>query len=829
MVIAAVLAAGSADAKIQTQSMHGGALRVMVDSKPSPRAFPLTSTTMTAHITGHVAQVAVQQKFNNPFKKALEAVYVFPLPQNAAVSAMRIRIGGRTITSVVKPRDVAQKIYERAKRAGRTVASLNQERANIFTQSVANIAAGKDVIVELTYDVELHQLRGVYEFVYPMVVGPRHIPGTPTGKPSKGGGRLPDTDKVPDASRVTPPILKPGTRSAHVVNVEVTIDPGQAMKPPTSPTHKIVVTSANDAKRPHAVVVRLAKSDRVPNKDLVVRYRLAGAQPSVGMIAHKSKLGGFFSLAIQPPVGRKAVPIAPKQMVFVIDTSGSMAGEPLALIKRALRYALRHLGPKDTFQLVPLATGKPALQATPFANTPAKVRRALSFVNGLTAGGSSELLAGMPATLAGRASSGRLRIVVLISDGYVGNDAAVLAAVRAKLGPSTRLFPLGVGSSVNRSLLERMAMLGRGVADVLLLREKPAMRVKAMYDRVRRPVLTNVRIDWKGLHVADVTPTPLPDVLAGRPLYITGRYDRPGEATAVVHAKYGGKDVSFRVPVSLPSSDDGYDVLARLWARAQIRQRMLASYGRSSATDIGAITKLGMRYGLVTKYTTLVAEDNHVVNPGGKVRTFYVPVEMPQGVSYKATLREGTVRGGLAGGATSHIDEDEPEARKALRTRRVPAAGGESISLSTDYRAVRRWHVELGLSSGIVAEEDGFGNAWQTQLNVYAARTLSPSLRLGVDFMLYLPRLESERGGSQFVFRAGYWSLLRGRLELGGGLGLAFPFDDKIGIAFLATGVYRLPRLGPIVPRLQLRYEGNHVPLNGHDTRSFTVGAAFGF
>jgi len=828
-------------AKVQTQQTPGGAMRVLLEGKLSKQLLPLADTKARARITGYVAQVAVVQRFNNPFKKSLEAVYVFPLPQNAAVSSMRIRIGSRTITSVIKSRAEARKIYEKAKRSGKTVARIDQQRANIFTQRVANIAPGKAVTVELVYDVELRQSNGIFEFVYPMVVGPRYIPGTPTGKPTKGAGRSPDTNRVPDASRITPPILKPGARSGHTIGVQVTIDPGVAMKPPTSPTHKIVVTPIKDAKRPYAVKIKLAKGDRIPNKDLVVRYRLASTKTSVASIAHRGKHGGFFTLVVHPPGLAKASHIAARDMVFVLDTTGSMAGEPLAMIKRAMRFALRSLNAKDTFQIVLMATGKVALSSAPLANTPANVRRALSYVNGISAGGSGDLLTGVRAGLTSKARAGRTRVVCLMTDGFVGNDAEILAAVTKLIGPRTRLFPIGVGSSVNRSLLARMAYLGRGAAHYMLLGRNPTKQVIAFYKRIRSPVLTNISIDFKGLAVKDVSPSPIPDVFAGRPLRIIGRYDRAGEATIKISGTFAGKSVSFPVPLSLPSSEDGHEALARLWARARIRQRMAFTYGKRTTADTNAIRTLATKFGIVSKFTSLVAADKRAVNAGGKVRTYYVPVEMPKGVSYGSTLADGgggsittaitkpppTVDPTSSHGGGSNADGD----REIKKTSMRPAPGDLSVvEVRASARRIGRWHFELGLSSGVVSEESpNFGNQAQVQLNFFTSRVLRPSLRLGLDATVFLPGLDTDAGGSHLLIRSGYLGLLRGRLELGGGVGLSLPFNDKVGFAFLATGMYRLRPLGPILPSLQIRYEGHHVPSTGKDQRSFTIGAGFGF
>ena len=625
-----------------------GALQVVVkqDSGKTPVLdLPLKHTEVEAEISGYIARVKVKQTFTNPNDQPIEAVYVFPLPQNAAVNDMQIRVGDRVIRGVIKPREEAKKIYDEAKQAGKTAALLEQERPNIFSQSVANIMPGSEIEVEITYDDLLPYEQGRYELVFPMVVGPRYIPGTPKdkdgGEPVSpepgGGGWATDTDQVPDASRITPPVLKPGERNGHDIRVTVKLHAGLPVRDIECPTHEVIL-SPETAPFEGPVTVRLAPRDTIPNKDFVLRYTVAGAAPQTGFLAHRDDNGGVFMLMFQPPIQPESGVITPKEMIFVLDCSGSMSGEPLALVKKAVRYALNNLNPDDTFQIIRFSDRLASFAKEPVKATPDNVRRGLSYLNGLNSEGGTEMLEGIKAALDFPHRDNRLRLVCFMTDGYIGNEKEILDAIRTRLGDDTRLFSFGVGSSVNRYLLERMAEVGRGEVKYILLNEKPEDAVKKFYERVRNPVLTHLRVDWAGLDVVDLFPARIPDLFAGQPIFVLGRYNRPGEATLRIRGKVHGETVTYEVPVTLPETADQHAALASLWARARIRELSTELYGGEDKDVIQEITALALKYHLMSEYTSFVAVEDKVVNENGNPVTIQVPVEMPEGVSYEGVF-----------------------------------------------------------------------------------------------------------------------------------------------------------------------------------------------
>ncbi len=837
----ATLAALSGTARATaTREPTQGTLLIASAEGPTDEVFPLEHTAVHARLLGFVAQVRVAQTFNNPFREPLEAVYVFPLPQNAAVGEMSIRIGDRVVKGIIKTREEARAIYEEARREGKTTARLDQERPNIFTQWVANIEPGKKVIVEIVYDVVLSYHDGNYEFVYPMVVGPRYIPGAPDGKPPEGGGWSPDTDEVPDASRITPPVKRPGSRSGHDITLDVMLDPGMEIRDLRSSTHEVSVSKRPEVS-PTAVEVTIAPADRIPNKDFVLRYHLAGDAPAMSVLARRSALGGYFALLFEPPARSAAAEVAPKEIFFVIDASGSMSGEPMALVKRAMRFALRHLNPDDTFQIIRFSDKSSALGSAPLANTPRNIRRGLSYINGIRADGGTEMKAGIRAALRGRGGGGRLRVVCFMTDGYIGNEAEILGEIHRRIDEDTRLFAFGVGSSVNRYLLERMAEAGRGAVHYALLTEPPEDQIASFYERIRSPVLTHIEIDWKGLDVSALTPARIPDLFAGQPIHVVGRYAQPGQGRAIVRGRIGKRRVEYAVPVSLPASagvelpetgaevaggaealthvatNAGKEVLARLWARAQIRQLVARQIHDPQEATRARITRLGLDYGLVTQYTSFVAVEQRVVNENGSLRTYQVPVEMPEGVSYEGVFGVGGDRDG------DGIADEEDMAMPAAKS-----AGGsfESISL-VDRRIARpgswRWSLGVGAGMGEVGEDaSGALSTFHLRLD----RSFAGRLSAGPELALLVPHLEEADDAlfANLLFRLAYAGLFDGLLEISAGVGGSLPSGGGLGLAYMAALDMRLPIPAPVLFGLQLRLDDARLPADHQDVRSVTLG-----
>jgi biopolymer transport protein ExbB/TolQ/uncharacterized protein YegL len=490
-----------------------------------PRAeCPLKRTDVKADVSGSLARVTVTQDFHNPFKEKIEAVYVFPLPQSAAVDDMTMIVGDRTVKGKIKRREEARAIYEAAREAGQAASLLDQERPNIFTQSVANIAPGAEVKITISYVEFLRYEDGTYEFVFPMVVGPRYIPGRPIGR--QGGGWALDTSKVPDASRITPRVAPKGARAGHDISIEVKLDTGVPIDELKSTLHEVDVARPDNRR----AVVRLKNQATIPNKDFILKFDVAVEKISDAVMTHRSARGGFFTLMFQPPERVTAVDVAPKELFFVLDTSGSMSGFPIEKAKETMKLALDNLHPDDTFNLITFSGDTHVLFPQPVPATRENLHRAQVFLASRQGSGGTEMMKAIRAALVPSDKQNHVRIVCFMTDGYVGNDMEIISEVQKR--PNARVFAFGIGSSVNRFLLDKIAEHGRGEVEYVSLQDDGSAAARRFHERVRNPLLTDIEIDWAGLPVADVYPKRLPDLFSVKPLILTGRYT--GAARGVI-------------------------------------------------------------------------------------------------------------------------------------------------------------------------------------------------------------------------------------------------------------------------------------------------------
>ncbi|MEG4111398.1 MULTISPECIES: VIT domain-containing protein [unclassified Microcoleus] len=626
-------------------SCRVGGLFVKTPNTTQEQVFPLKQTEVKAKIAGNISRVEVVQKFENPFPEPIEAVYIFPLPDEAAVDDMEIKIGSRIIKADIKLREEALEIYERARKQGRTAGLLEQERDNIFTQSLANIKPGEKIEVTIRYTESLKFAGGDYEFVFPMVVGPRYISGNtiPPNPPLARGGYSSGAD------RINPPVLPPGTRSGHNIAVSVEIDAGVAIGDVRSTSHQITTDRSGNI-----VQVQLANSDTIPNKDLILRYRVAGENTRATILTQSDKRGGHFATYLIPALNYKTNEIVPKDVVFMMDTSGSQQGEPLAKSKELMRRFIQGLNPNDTFTIIDFANTAQALSTTPLANTTENRQKAINYIEKLQANGGTELLNGIQTVMNfPAAATGRLRSIVLITDGYIGNENEVLALVQRSLKPGNRLYSFGVGGSVNRFLINRLAEMGRGTSQVIRQDEPSAEAAEKFFREINSPVLTNIQISWEGMgEKPQIYPIAPPDLFASQPLVLFGKKtDRSPGQLRIRGTLAGGKAYEQVLPVNFAKSggrqrestsvaagatDFGNPAVAQLWGRSRIKDLMNQMFGGETKSLVEAVTNTALTYRLLSEYTAFVAVSEEVrVEPDGSRHRVQVPVELPQGVSYE--------------------------------------------------------------------------------------------------------------------------------------------------------------------------------------------------
>ena len=646
------------------------------NGKPKGKC-PLKHTDVKAEITGFLSRVTLTQEFENPFKEKIEAVYVFPLPQNAAVDDMTMVVGDRTVRGKILRREEAQAVYEAAKTGGQVASLLDQERPNIFTQSVANILPGEKITIMISYVETLKYEDGAYEFVFPMVVGPRYIPGAATGQ--KVNGFSADTDKVPDASRMTPNPVVEGMRAGNDVSLDIMVDAGVPIDGIDAKTHEIELERLNA----HSAHVRLKNRAAIPNKDFILKYEVAGKSIQDPLLTHRSGKSGYFTMILQPPERVTAEDVTPKELVFVLDTSGSMSGFPIEKAKETMKLALDGLYAADTFNLITFAGDTRILFPAPVPATPANLEKAQAFLSGTSGSGGTEMMTAIRAALEPTDSQDHVRIVCFMTDGYVGNDMAIISEVQKH--PNARVFGFGIGSSVNRFLLDKMSEQGRGEVEYVGLNDDGSAAARRFHERVRNPLLTDISVDWNGLPVSDVYPQRIPDLFGAKPVILTGRYTAAGSGVIRLKGKMSGQEFVREIAVNFPESESLHNVLTSLWARSRIDDLMGQDFNGAQQGVMKpelkeTITNLGLEYRLMTQFTSFVAVEEMIVTDGGQPRRIDVPVEVPEGVNRQAVF--GDEQGSGFGTATNYAMLQTASAtlgrsdRKARRSTMGSGRGG---------------------------------------------------------------------------------------------------------------------------------------------------------
>ncbi|MBD1839461.1 protein kinase [Coleofasciculus sp. FACHB-64] len=607
-------------------SLTEGSLFAIVDGQE--QVFPLKHTEVVAKVTGNVSRVEVTQTFENPFNNPLEAVYKFPLPDEAAVDDMEIKVGDRIIRGVIKKREEAKQIYEQAKQEGKTAALLDQERDNIFTQSLANIKPGEKIDVTIRYSESLKFEKGNYEFVFPMVVGPRYSSGNSTN--NQGNTNLTDT------SQINPPTLPAGSRSGQDIGVTVEIEAGVPVKEVRSPSHQIRTTQDGRIMR-----VELSKENAIPNKDLILRYQVSSAQTQSTVLSEADERGGHFATYLIPAVEYQSNEIVPKDVVFLMDTSGSQSGPPIEQSKELMRRFINGLNPGDTFNVVDFSDSATQLSPIPLPNTPQNREKALNYINRLDANGGTELFNGIQTVLNFPAApEGRLRSIVLITDGLIDQDQQAIAEIKKRLKPGNRLYSFGVGPSVNRFLIDRLAEEGRGTSEVVPPRESAQKVVEKFSQQINNPVLTNIEVNWEGSGKApQIYPIKPPDLFANQPLVLFGRKgDRAKGTLRITGIVAGGKRYEKKLPIEFDGG--GNSAIAQLWGRARIKDLMNEIYAGENPNNVKAVTDTALAYRLLSQYTSFVAVTEEVRVDPKKTQQVQVPVETPEGMNAEATSRQ---------------------------------------------------------------------------------------------------------------------------------------------------------------------------------------------
>lgn len=602
-----------------------------VDAEPTPVAVPLEHTEVDARVDAYIASVNVKQRFHNPYDTKIEAVYVFPLPQDAAVSEFVMTIGDRTIRGILRERQEAERLYREARAAGHNASLLTQERPNIFTQKVANIEPGKRIDIDITYFQALAYSDGVYSFVFPMVVGPRFNPPH-TEDPIHAVAR---PGRPGDQGPTSVAYLRPTERSGHDIGLTLTLAPGVPIETSGSVNHHVHLQDNQDG----SLTVQLDETDSIPNKDFVFAYRVAGDAIRSNLLTHHDpETGeGYFTMTLYPPADLASLSRQPMEMVFVLDCSGSMSGEPIAQAKAAMLAALDRLEPDDTFQIIRFSSNASQLGNRPLPATAKNLRKARRYVQQLSGSGGTMMIEGVKAALDFEHDPRRYRVVTFMTDGYIGNEREILGAVYERLG-AARVFSFGVGSSTNRYLLHGMARAGRGAAAFLSLNDDASTIMDLYFDRISHPAMTDVAIDFGDTAVSDVYPSQLPDLFVGRPVVVTGRYAGAFD-TVRVGGRAGPQDLAVTVEAP-PQAESNHPALAKVWARQRIADLNHRMAWEQDPDLVADIRDTALRHGLMSAYTAFIAVDASRITEGDHGVSVAVPVPVPDGVRYDTTVTE---------------------------------------------------------------------------------------------------------------------------------------------------------------------------------------------
>ena len=623
--------ARSSDSTTQPSDEYpgSGALMAKVEQKEVP--MPLKHTDVKASVVGYIGAVEVTQQFQNPYDQKIEAVYVFPLPHNAAVNEFIMTIGDRRIRGIIRERKEAEQIYQEAKQQGYVASLLTEERPNIFTQSVANIEPGKEIDVDIKYFQTLDYADGWYEFVFPMVVGPRFNPPGMTN----GIGAVAVGARGASGQKTEIQYLKPNERSGHDISLRLDVDAGVPIEDYECSTHAITRESS-DSER---LVVSLNPNDTIPNKDFVLRYRVAGGRIKSSLLTQRDQRGGYFTLMLFPPMELGNLTRQPLELVFVLDCSGSMSGRPIEQAKAAVARGLRLLRPGDSFQLINFSTSASQLGPEPLEATPENIRRGLNYLASLNGGGGTMMIEGVKAALDFPHDPNRLRFVCFLTDGYIGNEAEILGEIHKRLG-AARIFSFGIGSSVNRYLIDHMGKVGRGAVAYLGLHDDAAKIMEDFFERISHPALTDIQIDWGAMQVSEAYPREMPDLFVGRPVILTGRFNGSMPDAIRVTGKAAGRNVDLEVPTDSTGAMQTNSALASVWARMKIADLANQSTYAPDAELPDAIKQVALDYGLMSGFTAFVAVDSSRVTEGTEGVTVPVAVPVPEGVKYETTVQE---------------------------------------------------------------------------------------------------------------------------------------------------------------------------------------------
>ncbi len=576
---------------------------------------PLKNTSARVNISGVIADVTIIQTYRNEGEVPLEAVYNFPASSNAAVYAMEMRIGQRVIKAKIKEKEEAKKEYEKAKEEGKRASLLEQQRPNVFTMNVANIMPNDEVIVTLNYTELLTPTKGIYEFVYPTVVGPRY-----TSERQKQTG----TNDFQN-----PAYQKEGEEACYDFDIAVNIATPVPMQKITCNTHSI---RARFPSREYASLYLDRSETNGGNRDFVLQYQLSGEQINTGVMLYEHEDENFFLMMVEPPKRIEPKNIPPREYIFINDVSGSMSGYPMDVSKGIMKDLVSNLRPEDSFNVLVFAGTSGWMADSSLVASQENIDKAIYFIDNQRGGGGTEILRALNKAMSFPRQHEELsRTFVIVTDGYVSVEKECFDLIREN-NDKANTFIFGIGSSVNRYLLEGMARAGMGEPFIVYDRQQTQEQAKLFREYISNPVLTQIKLDFGKFDAYDIEPITVPDVFAERPIIVYGKYKGEPKGTIKLKGFSGKKRWTEKIDVSKAKASDENSALRYLWARNSIQRLDDYADVDYQVDNKKEITELGLKYNLLTNYTSFIAVEEVVVNENG-VETVNQPVPLPRGVS----------------------------------------------------------------------------------------------------------------------------------------------------------------------------------------------------
>ena len=580
-------------------------------------SFPLKETNVSVNINGIFAETFVTQTYSNEGQEPINATYVFPASSRVTIHGMKMEIGDEIITAKIKEKEEARHDYEQAKSEGKSASLLEQQRPNVFTMDVANVMPGDIIRIELHYTEMITPTDGIYQFVFPTVAGPRYTsPSVPKSLKAE--------------TWIASPFLRLGDTPREKYNINVNLSAGVPITDLQCGSHKIDVAWDNQT----SARISLSNPEEFAgNRDFILDYKLTGTEISSGLMLGPGESENFFLLMVQPPERYTPETIPPREYIFILDVSGSMYGFPLDTSKELIRNLAGSLRETDRFNVILFSDSLIQMSPESVPATAENVQKAFALIDNEEGGGGTELAPALETALAIPASPGAARSVIAITDGYISGEREIFDIIGRNIG-TPNFFSFGIGSSVNRYLIDGIAKTGLGESFVVTDPSEAAATADRFRTYIQSPILTDVQVTYDGFDVYDIEPPTLSTLFASRPIVLFGKWKGEPSGTIHITGKTGGRDYAEDIPVSAAIPLEANNIIQYLWARTRVER--LTDYGMTEDLQANAkkeVTELGLRYSMMTPYTSFIAVTEKVRNTEGKSTDVKQPLPIPMNVS----------------------------------------------------------------------------------------------------------------------------------------------------------------------------------------------------